>query len=121
MNGYPASAGSDRHHRDDATNEQYSMFFVRREGTASSLRGVGEVDRIPGAVFAFYWIVAAITGIRLKPAAKVEQQRPATQFGHALRKRLGHRDDSRLFPRGARALGADVPRTIRIGYRANWH
>lgn len=28
---------------DDATSEQYSMFFVAQEGTASSLRGVGEV------------------------------------------------------------------------------
>ncbi len=27
---------------DDATNEHYSMFFVDKEGTASSFRGVAE-------------------------------------------------------------------------------
>jgi len=39
---------------DDATSEQYSMFFVAQEGTASSLMGVQEVIEKRGLFDSFY-------------------------------------------------------------------
>ena len=39
---------------DDATNEQYSMFFVDEEGTASSFRGVRAVIEACGLFASFY-------------------------------------------------------------------
>ena len=39
---------------DDATNEQYSMFFVGEEGTLSSFRGVDEVIAGHGLFSSFY-------------------------------------------------------------------
>ncbi|MBT9136981.1 MAG: hypothetical protein DDT34_02067 [Firmicutes bacterium] len=39
---------------DDAASEQYSMFFVAQEGTASSLRGVQEVIEKRGLFASFY-------------------------------------------------------------------
>ena len=39
---------------DDATSEQYSMFFVEEEGTASSFQGVQEVIEAHGLFASFY-------------------------------------------------------------------
>ena len=42
---------------DDATNEQYSMFFVIEEGPASSFRGVREVIEKHGFLISFNLII----------------------------------------------------------------
>jgi hypothetical protein len=69
---------------DDATNEQYSMFFVDEEGTESSFRGVKELI-LRHSVFSFlytnrgsqYWFTPEEGGKVSKP--------PLTQFGLAMR------------------------------------
>lgn len=72
---------------DDATNEQYSMFFVGQESTASSLRGVGEVIESRGLFSRFYSDRGSHYWHTPEAGGKVDKQRP-TQFGHALQ-RLG--------------------------------
>lgn len=68
---------------DDATNEQYSMFFVEEEGTTSSFRGVREVIEEHGLFSSFYsdrgghyWNTPVAGG-------KVDKGNP-TQFGKAM-------------------------------------
>lgn len=72
---------------DDATNEQYSMFFVAQEGTASSLRGVGEVIESCGLFSRFYSDRGSHYWHTPEAGGKVDKANP-TQFGQALQ-RLG--------------------------------
>ena len=54
---------------DDATNEYYSLFFVKEEGTATSFRGMREVIEKRGLFSSFYsdrgshyWLTAEAGG-----------------------------------------------------------
>jgi transposase len=72
---------------DDATNEQYSMFFVAQEGTASSLRGVSEVIESRGLFSRFYSDRGSHYWHTPEAGGKVDKANP-TQFGQAMA-RLG--------------------------------
>ena len=72
---------------DDATNEQYSMFFVGEEGTLSSFRGVDEVIAGHGLFSSFYSDRGSHYWHTPTAGGKVDKVNP-TQFGRAL-KQLG--------------------------------
>ena len=72
---------------DDATNEQYSMFFVDEEGTASSFRGVREVIEKHGLFCSFYSDRGSHYWHTPEAGGKVDKGN-LTQFGGAM-KRLG--------------------------------
>jgi transposase len=72
---------------DDATNEHYSMFFVRQEGTASSFRGVREVIEARGLFSSFYTDRGSHYWNMEEAGGKVDRKNP-TQFGRAMA-RLG--------------------------------
>ena len=68
---------------DDANNEQYSMFFVEQEGTASSLRGVQEVIETHGLFSSFYSDRGSHYWHTPEAGGKVDKSNP-TQFGRAM-------------------------------------
>jgi hypothetical protein len=68
---------------DDATNEQYSMFFVAQEGTDSSFRGIKAVIETHGLFCSFYSDRGSHYWFTPKAGGKVDKQNP-TQFGRAL-------------------------------------
>jgi transposase len=68
---------------DDATNEHYSMFFVRQEGTASSFRGVREVIEARGLFSSFYSDRGHHYWNMEEAGGKVDRKNP-TQFGRAM-------------------------------------
>jgi hypothetical protein len=72
---------------DDATNEHYSMFFVEEEGTASSLRGVGEVIVQKGLFSSLYTDRGSHYWLTPNEGGKVSKTQ-LTQFGRAM-KQLG--------------------------------
>ena len=72
---------------DDATSEQYSMFFVEQEGTASSLRGVQAVIEQRGLFASFYSDRGSPYWLTPEAGGKVDTKN-LTQFGQAM-KRLG--------------------------------
>ena len=72
---------------DDATSEQYSMFFVEEEGTASSFRGVREVIDTRGLFNSFYSDRGSHYWHTSEAGGKVDA-RNLTQFGRAM-KQLG--------------------------------
>ncbi len=72
---------------DDATSEQYSMFFVEQEGTASSFRGVQAVIEQRGLFASFYSDRGSHYWHTPEAGGKVDTQH-LTQFGQAM-KRLG--------------------------------
>jgi transposase len=69
---------------DDATNEQYSMFFVDEEGTMSSLQGVRDVIAARGLFCRFYSDRGSHYWHTPTAGGKVDKTNP-TQFGQALR------------------------------------
>lgn len=72
---------------DDATSEQYSMFFIEEEGTASSLLGVQEVIEKRGLFASFYSDRGSHYWHTPEAGGKVDKKN-LTQFGEAM-KRLG--------------------------------
>lgn len=72
---------------DDATNEHYSMFLTEEEGTASSLRGVGDVIRSRGLFCSFYSDRGSHYWTTLKAGGEVDKEH-STQFARAM-KHLG--------------------------------
>jgi transposase len=68
---------------DDATNEQYSMFFVEQEGTASSFRGVGDVIKLKGLFSTFYSDRGSHYWNTPEAGGKVDKGNP-THFGVAM-------------------------------------
>ena len=72
---------------DDATNEHYSMFFVKEEGTASSFRGVKEVIEKRGLFSSFYSDRGSHYWLTPEAGGKVDKQN-LTQFGRGM-KQLG--------------------------------
>lgn len=72
---------------DDATNEHYSMFFVKEEGTASSFRGVHEVIEKRGLFSSLYTDRASHYWHTPEAGGKVDKKN-LTQFGRAM-KQLG--------------------------------
>lgn len=70
---------------DDATNEHYSMFFVDKEGTASSFQGVQEVIEKHGLFSSFYSDRGSHYWYTPKAEGKVDKTR-LTQFGRAMSK-----------------------------------
>lgn len=69
---------------DDATGEQYSMFFVEEEGTASSFRGVRDVIETHGLFSSFYSDRGSHYWHTPEADGQVDKETP-TQFGRALR------------------------------------
>lgn len=69
---------------DDATNTHYAMFFVEKEGTALSFRGIGEVIRTQGLPCSFYSDRGSHSWTTPEAGGKVDKENP-TQFGRALR------------------------------------
>ena len=69
---------------DDATNEHYSMFFVKEEGTASSFAGVGEVIDQKGLFSSFYTDRGSHYWNTPEAGGKVDKGN-LTQLGRALR------------------------------------
>lgn len=72
---------------DDATSDQYSMFFVEEEGTRSSFRGVSEVIRAKGLFSSLYIDRGSHYWHTPEQGAKVDKKN-LTQFGRAM-KQLG--------------------------------
>jgi transposase len=72
---------------DDATNEHYSLFFVKEEGTASSFRGVREVILKRGLFCSFYTDRGSHYWYTPEEGGKVSKIQ-LTQFGRAM-KHLG--------------------------------
>ena len=68
---------------DDATSEQYSMFFVDEEGTVSSFQGVRDVIRERGLFSALYTDRASHYWFTPKEGGKVSKTQ-LTQFGRAM-------------------------------------
>jgi transposase len=68
---------------DDATGEHYSMFFVAEEGTASSLRGVGETIAAHGLFCSLYTDRGSHYWHTPEAGGRVDKSRP-TQFGRAM-------------------------------------
>lgn len=69
---------------DDATNEQYSMFFVEEEGTASSFKGVLEVIEQRGLFSSLYTDRGSHYWNTPEAGGKVDKVN-LTQIGRALR------------------------------------
>lgn len=72
---------------DDATSEHYSMFFVKEEGTHSSLRGVRDVISKHGLFCSFYSDRGSHYWTTPEAGGKVDKVN-LTQFGKAMQ-RLG--------------------------------
>lgn len=72
---------------DDATNEHYSMFFVKEEGTLSSFQGVRDVIAARGLFCALYTDRGSHYWQTPEAGGKVDKVH-LTQFGEAM-KRLG--------------------------------
>jgi len=72
---------------DDATSEQYSLFFVEEEGTASSFRGVQNVIETQGLFASFYSDRGSHYWTTPTAGGKVDKHN-LTQFGQGM-KRLG--------------------------------
>jgi transposase len=68
---------------DDATGEQYSMFFVDEEGTKSSFQGIGEVIRAKGLFSSLYTDRGTHYWHTPEAGGKVDKNNP-TQFGRAM-------------------------------------
>jgi transposase len=68
---------------DDATSEQYSMFFVDEEGTKSSFQGIGEVIRAKGLFSSLYTDRGTHYWHTPDAGGKVDKNNP-TQFGRAM-------------------------------------
>lgn len=68
---------------DDATNEHYSMLFVKEEGTTSSFLGIKEVINKQGLFSSFYSDRGSHYWYTPESGGKVDKNRP-TQFGRAL-------------------------------------
>lgn len=68
---------------DDATSEQYSLFFVEEEGTASSFRGVGEVIEKKGLFCSLYVDRGSHYWHTPEAGGPVDKSKP-TQFGRAM-------------------------------------
>jgi transposase len=68
---------------DDATSEQYSMFFVDEEGTRNSFRGVGEVIRAKGLFSSLYTDRGTHYWHTAEAGGKVDKNN-LTQFGRAM-------------------------------------
>jgi hypothetical protein len=69
---------------DDATNEHYSMFFVKEEGTASSFRGVQETIEGHGLFSSFYSDRGSHYWHTPEAGGKVDKHN-LIQFGQALK------------------------------------
>lgn len=69
---------------DDATSEHYSMFFVEKEGTASSFRGVHEVIEKKGLFSSFYTDRGGHYWNTPEAGEKVDKKN-LTQFGRAMK------------------------------------
>ena len=69
---------------DDATNEHYSMFFVKEEGTASSFVGVKEVIESRGLFSSLYTDRGSHYWHTAQAGGKVDRSQ-LTQFGRAMR------------------------------------
>jgi transposase len=72
---------------DDATNENYSLFFVEEEGTSSSFRGIREVIEKRGLFSSLYTDRGSHYWLTPEAGGKVDKVN-LTQFGRAM-KRLG--------------------------------
>jgi hypothetical protein len=72
---------------DDATNEHYSMFFLKEEGTVSSLRGVRDVIVQRGLFSSLYTDRGSHYWLTPEEGGKVSKTQ-LTQFGRAM-KQLG--------------------------------
>jgi len=68
---------------DDATSEQYSMFFVDEEGTKSSFQGIGEVIRAKGLFSSLYTDRGTHYWHTPEAGGKVDKKN-LTQFGRAM-------------------------------------
>ena len=68
---------------DDATNEHYSMFFCKQEGTVSSFRGVREVIEARGLFCSLYTDRGSHYWHTPEAGGKVDKKNP-TQFGRAM-------------------------------------
>ncbi|MEE9910393.1 MAG: ISNCY family transposase [Deltaproteobacteria bacterium] len=68
---------------DDATNEQYNVFFVDEEGTASSFQGVGDVILKKGLFSTIYTDRGSHYWFTPKEGGKVSKTQ-LTQFGRAM-------------------------------------
>ncbi|MFO7570701.1 MAG: ISNCY family transposase [Smithellaceae bacterium] len=68
---------------DDATNEQYSVFFVDEEGTGSSFQGVGDVILKKGLFSTMYTDRGSHYWFTPKEGGKVSKTQ-LTQFGRAM-------------------------------------
>jgi transposase len=68
---------------DDATNEQYNVFFVDEEGTASSFQGVGDVILKKGLFSTMYTDRGSHYWFTPKEGGKVSKTQ-LTQFGRAM-------------------------------------
>ena len=68
---------------DDATNEQYNIFFVDEEGTASSFQGVGDVILKKGLFSTMYTDRGSHYWFTPKEGGKVSKTQ-LTQFGRAM-------------------------------------
>ncbi len=68
---------------DDATNEQYNMFFVDEEGTTSSFQGVGDVIRKKGLFSTMYTDRGSHYWFTPEEGGKVSKTQ-LTQFGRAM-------------------------------------
>lgn len=68
---------------DDATNEQYNMFFVDEEGTVSSFQGVGDVIRKKGLFSTIYTDRGSHYWFTPEEGGKVSKTQ-LTQFGRAM-------------------------------------
>ena len=69
---------------DDATNEHYSMFFVKEEGTASSFQGIRDVIVNNGLFCSFYSDRGSHYWLTPKAGGKVDKN-ALTQFGRSMR------------------------------------
>jgi len=68
---------------DDATNEHYSMFFCREEGTASSFQGIKDTIENRGLFCSFYSDRGSHYWHTSEAGGKVDKSNP-TQFGRAM-------------------------------------
>lgn len=69
---------------DDATNEHYSMFFILKEGTASSFQGIKDVILTQGLFSSLYTDRASHYWHTPEVGGKVNKTH-LTQFGYAMR------------------------------------
>lgn len=100
---------------DDATNEHYSMFFVKEEGTFSSLLGVHDVIKTKGVFSSLYTDRGSHYWYTPEAGGKVDKTNP-TQFGRAMRQ-LGIEMIAAYSPeargRSERAFGTHQDRLVK--------